>query len=141
MITDPKTLWNSKLKILCWFSSLRDYDYLIFLCACSSIAVMWLHMREPEINLSVWDQWLYKFLWKLTCHDNSNFDKITASTCNSLPSGCLVITTLMCFLLLIYLLQPLCRYSFKVCKLSWWKVLNVNGRRSSYTNVELFTKL
>lgn len=52
MITDPKTLWNSKLK-LCRFSSLCDYDYLIFLCACSSIAVMWLHMREPEINLSV----------------------------------------------------------------------------------------
>lgn len=78
-IADPKTFWNSKLK-LCCFSSLCDYDYLIFLCACSSIAVMWLHMREPEINLSVWDQWLYKFLWKLTCHDNSNFDKITART-------------------------------------------------------------
>jgi len=27
MITDPKTLWNSKLK-LCRFSSLCDYDYL-----------------------------------------------------------------------------------------------------------------
>lgn len=52
MITDPKMLWNSKLK-LCCFSSLCDYDYLIFLCASSSVAVMRLHMREPEINLSV----------------------------------------------------------------------------------------
>lgn len=80
MFTDPKTLWNSKLKILCCFSSLCDYDYLIFFCACSSIAAVWLHMKEPEINLSVWDHWLYKFLWKLTRHDNSNFDKIIAST-------------------------------------------------------------
>lgn len=79
MITDPKTLWNSKLKMLRCFSSLCDYDYFIFFCACSSVAVMWLHMREPEINLSVCDQWLHKPLWELTCYDNSNFDKIIAS--------------------------------------------------------------
>lgn len=47
----------------------------------------------------------------------------------------------MCFLLLIYVLQPLYRYSFKAYKLSQWKVLNVKGRLSLFINVELFTKL
>lgn len=47
----------------------------------------------------------------------------------------------MCFLLLSYLLQPLYQYSFKACKLTWWKILNVKGRLSSYINVEFFTKL
>lgn len=42
----------------------------------------------------------------------------------------------MCFLWLIYLLQPLYRYSFKACKLTWWKILNVKGRLSSF-----FTKV
>lgn len=116
MITDPKTLWNCKLKILCCFSSLCDYDYFIFFCACSSVAVMWLHMREPEINLSVCDQWLHKSLWELTCYDNSNFDKIIASAAVPCHLAVSWWDTWGAFISYLFTSATLF-YSFRACKL------------------------